>query len=238
MEAFDDVFIISFPKAGRTWVRVMLAKLLEMNGGDPKRLELIKHDHDGMGDLIHQPSRDRWKNNRIILLIRDPRDIIVSFYFHVTLREERIWHYHGSMSQFIKDPKYGISNIIKFYNGWQKDKHVPKDLIVVRYEDMKDNPVKELQRMCEMLGVDSVIDDLHEIVEYSSFENMKQMDLKKIPHLLINNGTLGTVGATPEGLKVRRGKVGGFVDYLSYEEIDYVNNAMIKLHPSFGYKIL
>src|SRR3989344_8006076 len=42
----DDVYLISYPKAGRTWVRVMLAKLLNLMGGDSNKLELIRLSHD------------------------------------------------------------------------------------------------------------------------------------------------------------------------------------------------
>ncbi len=40
-------------------------------------------------------------------------------------------------------------------------------------------------------------------------------------------------------LKVRKGKVGGFKDYLDgwMSQMDYVNEAMRDMHPAFGYSL-
>jgi hypothetical protein len=39
----------------------------------------------------------------------------------------------------------------------------------------------------------------------------------------------------PESFKVRRGKVGGFTDYLKGDDLRYAGEAMRKLDPRFGY---
>jgi hypothetical protein len=39
----------------------------------------------------------------------------------------------------------------------------------------------------------------------------------------------------PESFKVRRGKVGGYQEYLSAEDEKYAANALRRLDPLFGY---
>jgi hypothetical protein len=39
----------------------------------------------------------------------------------------------------------------------------------------------------------------------------------------------------PESFKVRRGKVGGYREYLSIEDQKYAADALMKLDPRFGY---
>jgi hypothetical protein len=39
----------------------------------------------------------------------------------------------------------------------------------------------------------------------------------------------------PESFKVRRGKVGGYREYLSFEDQKYAADELIKLDPRFGY---
>ena len=39
----------------------------------------------------------------------------------------------------------------------------------------------------------------------------------------------------PESFKVRRGKVGGYREYLSLEDQKYAADALMKLDPRFGY---
>jgi hypothetical protein len=41
--------------------------------------------------------------------------------------------------------------------------------------------------------------------------------------------------ADPESFKVRRGKVGGYTDYLAGDDLAYATEAMRKLDPRFGF---
>jgi hypothetical protein len=40
----------------------------------------------------------------------------------------------------------------------------------------------------------------------------------------------------PESFKVRRGKIGGYREYLSDEDQRYAVEALTRLHPRFGYR--
>jgi hypothetical protein len=40
----------------------------------------------------------------------------------------------------------------------------------------------------------------------------------------------------PESFKVRRGKIGGYIDYLEQEDMAYVAEVMRELDPRFGYQ--
>ena len=236
----DDAFMISFPKAGRTWLRVMFAKLLEMGGGNPKKLELIRYRHDGADVQKYKQKKQRWKDSRVILLIRDPRDVIVSFYFQITLREKKKWNYTKSISKFIRDDRFGIKNIVDFYNFWWENKKVPKDFLLVKYEHLKIDPQWELMAMCQFLNIwDEIRDlDLNKVIQYSSFDSMKEMDHGKKDHLLSNKGGFNISGTDPERFKVRKGRVGGYVEYLSDLDIKYVTNQVhTRLSPLFGYHL-
>jgi hypothetical protein len=39
----------------------------------------------------------------------------------------------------------------------------------------------------------------------------------------------------PESFKVRRGKVGGYREYLSAEDLEYAADALLELDPQFSY---
>ena len=41
--------------------------------------------------------------------------------------------------------------------------------------------------------------------------------------------------ADPDSYKVRRGKVGGFADYLAASDIEYLNRIVATLDPRYGY---
>ena len=102
-----DCYVISYPKCGRTWLRVMIAKALALHYKisletvfDPsdvikagcRKAPRIGFRHDG-ADLIPDPSKksfkrkyQKYKNKKVIFLVRDPRDVLVSYYFHRTRR--------------------------------------------------------------------------------------------------------------------------------------------------------
>ena len=103
--------IVSYPKAGRTWLRLMVARFLQVQHGlnatpdellSGKAFRTVKiprisftHDADekftawnGKADDI----RVTGQYTDVVLLVRDPRDIMVSGYFHKVNREKRCRH--------------------------------------------------------------------------------------------------------------------------------------------------
>ena len=106
-----DAVIVSFPKAGRTWLRMMLDEL-----------ELpVAHTHAG-AKRAELPERTAFVDKRVVLLIRDPRDTVVSAYHQETKRVDQ--KYPGSISDFIRDPRMGIERIIEFNLAWLGERHM------------------------------------------------------------------------------------------------------------------
>ena len=85
-------YLVSVPKAGRTWLRLLLGKIFELhfkiNLKRDKYIfkEIFQHTnprlkigHWRVWNVL--PSKDFDKINGFILLVRDIRDILVSSYF-------------------------------------------------------------------------------------------------------------------------------------------------------------
>src|SRR5213594_4032446 len=103
-----DMFVISIPKSGRTWIRTFFcAYFCKLRGheftlqpeqyGDPAIPRVIySHDlfeHRTKGDLWDRirgkyliPAKEL-RRAKIILLVRDPRDCFVSLYVQMTRRD-------------------------------------------------------------------------------------------------------------------------------------------------------
>jgi len=60
-------------------------------------------------------------------------------------------------------------------------------------------------------------------------------DLGATHDTLVGRGVQATDVGDPESFKVRRGKVGGFTDYLADDNLACANEALGKLDPRFGY---
>ncbi len=192
-------------------------------------------------------SKGKFRHKRVIFLARDPRDVIVSSYFEMRKRgdifgenpyEARKAVYSGELSDFIDRRQGGFDTILTYYNIWAENRHIPQEFLLVRYEDMKQDPHTELRQVLDLLRL-TMIDDggigdtINEAVEFAAFENMRKMELKGS----FRDGILNpAVKSDQELYKTRRGQVGGYREYLTDDEIQRLNKKMMDdLSKYYGY---
>jgi alcohol sulfotransferase len=105
----------------------------------------------------------------------------------------------------------------------------------VRYEDLRAEPEVHLERVLEFLGAAPSAAEIAEAVAFASFDNMKQLE----ESAAFGSGDRRIVpgeASNPDSFKVRRGKVGGYRDYLSDEEAAVLDELVAaRLAPAFGY---
>jgi len=217
----EKIVLVSFPKSGRTWLRVML---------DAAGVH-IDYTHDQSGHLGQrhftemEHDKSGYKDQRVVLLVRDPRDVVVSGYFQAT---KRIGVYDGSISDFIRDPKHGIEKIIIFNSDWLASAGVPKGFCLIKYEDMHTRLREVLTEVIRFADPKRPLPDLDKIMELGRFENMREMEnsgeLAKKYGRILKPGDPTDV----ESFKCRKGKVGGYAEYLSEDDINYCDEMMEK----------
>jgi hypothetical protein len=238
-----EVVIVSYPKSGRTWLRMLIGKTLCDRCGLPEDqmldtlaltqaagLPATVFSHDGSSNTEARHLRrlvrnkEEYRPKRVLYLSRDPRDVVISCFFQTSRRTEQ---FDGDLSDFIRDPHYGIRKILTFTSIWQDAQRIPREFEVVRYEAMKADPEKALRTVLEYMGIlDLSNETVAAAVEFSKFENMKKMEQNRQ-----FSGSRMRPGASgdPESNKVRRGIVGGYVDYLSDADVAYCDAALAEL---------
>jgi Sulfotransferase domain len=253
-----DVLLMSYKKSGRTWLTMMLSRCLashagltevdylakDLIGGSVAGLPHIRISHD---DNPHWKtaaslarSKRHYRDKKVILLVRDPRDVIVSLYFQRSRREQA---YGGTLSDFLHgrrvrahldEPEGSLDTILEYYNIWARQRSQPRDFCLVRYEDLKADTAGELKRILRFAGVDPVIDaHVQEAVQFGSFENMRALEAGDA---LKNKRLRAGDPKDKESFKTRKGKVGGYTDYLSPEDIAWMERKIAEtLDPIFGY---
>lgn len=244
-----DVYLLSFPKTGRTWLRVMMGQLLAHHFGRPELADpefavrsprstgvpriIAKHDgHPQKKTAVEiNPDRREFAGCRVILLVRDLRDTVVSNYFQVTRREHR---FEGELSSFLRCPRGSVDSLLRYYNSWAAQRHVPSAFHLVRYEDLHRDAPGELDRLAQFMGLRDVsISTVRAAVEHGSFGSMRARESGRPA-----DGTPLAAGRPGdlESFKTRRGRVGGYVDYLSPDEVDWLDRRIeMELDPYFGY---
>lgn len=173
------------------------------------------------------PDRRDFSNKRVVLLIRDPRDTVVSAFHQETKRVDQ--KYPGTISDFIRDPRMGMERIVEFNLGWLSDHALPKQFHLIEYESLRSHTVEELSRFLDFLG-HRVVDDIEirRAVELASFDRLQKLEREGALHARYGESLKPRDASDPNSLKVRRGKVGGFRDELSESDVAYCAAVMEK----------
>ncbi|WP_185819952.1 sulfotransferase domain-containing protein [Salibacterium salarium] len=248
----DQYSIISFPKCGRTWLRLLIGKILKNHYNFEDNINLlslnkfyeynesipsieVSHDNNPQykqkDELVKDKSK--YKDKKVIFLVRDPRDVLVSLYFHRKKRDRRK-KYNGTLSEFVYQPVGGIDSIIEFYNIWAKNKSVPEAFLLIKYEELRENTYREIEKVLSFLRLDNVKKKtIKKAIEYCSFKNMRKLEKNNEFSSILKPMDPEDI----ESYKTRRGVVGGYKSYLNREEINYLNRKMKKLSDFYNYNI-
>jgi hypothetical protein len=257
-----DVAVVSFGKSGRTWLRVMVTRYYQLLHGIPEGVLLgfenyhrrdraipkifFTHDNyikDYTGEL---DSKASFYGKKVVLLVRNPKDIAVSQYFQWQHRmrpaKKKLNRYppdgaEVSAWDFVMDGNVGLPGIIDYLNLWAREADRVGNLLIIRYEDMRADPAAVLSRVMEFMNdAPAKQDVVEQAVEYASVENMRKLEEKSVFWLAGSRMKPGKKG-DPNSYKVRRAKVGGYKDYFTEEEVAQIDALVAEtLSPAFGYE--
>lgn len=254
-----DWVLMSWGKSGRTWLRVMLSRAYTLKAGlsaaelldfdnlrkRDQRLPAVFFSHNNyLRDYTgNYRSKTHFHGKPIVLLVRDPRDVAVSQFFQWKFRmrpnKKFINDYppHGATMDvwdFVLDREVGVPRIVDYFNGWAGAISQLRDVLVVRYEDMRADPAAVLAQILEFTGTQTTPEQVHAAVEFAAYDNMKKMEREGF-----FKGSGARVKAAdrdnPQSFKVRKAKVGGYRDYFSDEQCARLDELVADLDPIFGY---
>lgn len=232
--ASADCFLVSYPKSGRTWFRFLLSHYFAARAApqfdvnlhtmfsvlpnfdlDPVRgvPAFVFREPEGkvpriwVSHLAYR--RSLFLNKPVILLVRDPRDVAVSAYFHATRHKHR---FAGTIEQFLDDPEQGVPAMCAYLNGWSKG-IAGRRRHILSYEALSKDPAGRLIDALEFLGCEIDPAAVAAAVEAGSFANMQERERAEgLPAHDYDRGDA-------ESLRMRRGQAGGYSDYLDPQMI-------------------
>ena len=251
---FADYLFISYPKTGRTWLRVLVGYYISLHFDllnnknfstsyilKPRKFRKINKSipyiffsHDDKPHLKkiknQKSNKKTYYNKNIIFLYRDPKATCVSQYFSLTKRSDK---YFNSISDFVKDNEYGPNNYINYLNIWAKEKNNIKNILFISYEELLKNPNDSLIRILEFIGIKSVNRNfVKSAIEFSKFENLKVLEKSNF----FDDGMLKPKNIDDKNsFKVREGGIDKYKKHLSNSDIEYLDN-IISLNLDKFYK--
>ena len=255
----SDWVLMSWGKSGRTWLRVMLSRAYQLKGNlgagnlldfdnlkklDPQLPAVFFTHNNYLRDYTgNQHSKAHFRGKRIVLLVRDPCDVAVSQFFQWQFRmqpnKKFINDYppHGAniaVWDFVLDKEAGVPRIVEYFNGWAKAIPELRDILVIRYEDMRKDPGAVLAKILAFTGTAVTAEQVSEAVDFAAYDNMKKMEENKF---FKGSGARVKPGDkdNPQSFKVRKAKVGGYRDYFTDEQCVQLEQIVAQLDPMFGY---
>ena len=235
--------ITGYPKAGNTWLGVMISYAIrpeEMVTGNARmpNSRIFTHCIPRFNKVTTQTMKIQvpglLRNKRVILLVRHPGDILVSLYMHNVYREKHIL-YAGSIDEMVHDKIFGLSKILKYYQWWRNNLHEPQSFSIVSYENLLKNPFPALKYILETIGIFAKDALIRKAIKFSKFRNMQNMEKSNF----LNWPSLRQPSSIhKEGLKVRKGKVEQYKIAYRNKTIRYINNMVSHSMPSiYGYDL-
>ena len=251
-----DVIVLSIPKSGRTWLRAFLCAYFCRRFGLEFTLRPGRYAMAGFPRIVfshdlfeHRTKGHRWDRIRgkylvprrelyrakIILLARDPRDCFVSLYLQLTRRDPNapVKLKQKSVSEMLRDEKFGMLAIVNTMNNWLNEFSERDNFTLVRYETLRASPAEHFRDLLAVLGESSPDENIfQEALEFSRFDNMQKLEAAgAFDSNILHPGD----ARDPESFKVRRGKVGGYREYLSADDQQFAATAITELDRRFGY---
>ena len=229
-----DAFLASYPKSGRTWFRFILANYFNAAAG--LGLDLSLHNMFGVVPnfdldpvrgipafrgaghrrapqvlVSHLPYRRLlYRSRPVMFMVRDPRDVMVSAYFHASRHKHR---FTGDSPDFLRDPRQGLPHLIAYLNGWAAGLAAAPAPYRDATSDCRPSRRRSTAETLTFLGVPVDGGLVRRAVAASRFEAMRALELEEgIPAHDYDR-------SDGESLRMRRGKVGGFADYLRQDDI-------------------
>jgi Sulfotransferase domain len=192
----DDVFIVTYPRSGTTWMQMILYQLTTAGDVDfPHIAEFCpwfeKSVRSAHGFEL-RPSPRLFKSHlhyrwipkgagKYIYVARDGKDVAVS-YDHLYRRYNG---YEGTFDEFFErflKGRVGFGSWFQHVRGWWERRNDP-NVLFLTYEDLKSNFDATVQRIAGFCGWDLLPEKLERVRLRSSFEFMKQHESRFDPAL-------------------------------------------------------
>jgi hypothetical protein len=223
-------YVLSHPKSGRTWLTVIISKVLSLQYGvkdnflfDPYGVSLtvpyIKFMHGNSRDLVKTKDISPFAGKDIVHLVRDPRDVVVSYFYQITKRRDDI-EFEGDLHDFIISDEFGITKIVTYLNLFLEVEQRTRNFLEIRYENLRNDFAETVKKVLDFMSIPYTDEYIESAREWSSFDNMKKLERADY----FNSSFLKPKNADdPSTYKVRSGKIGGYREIVSGADQAYID---------------
>jgi hypothetical protein len=195
----DDVFLVSYPRSGNTWLRFLLGNLIDTEtpvtfSNLESRIPEIYFNRDRSLRALPRPrmlkSHESFQPHypRVIYLVRDPRDVAVSYYHHNVKARNIAGDY--SMEKFV--PRFIAGEFDRKFGTWRDNalswlaaRGEDPTFFMIRYEDLQsdlEGTLGKIGRFLERCNFRPIVSDAaarRRAIELSSPDRMRALEAQQ-----------------------------------------------------------
>jgi len=179
----EDVFIVGYPKSGNTWFQDLVTMVIY---GVPPSLAPPLLAQTLVPDVHARPFFQRYTTpmffkshflprpeyRRVVYLLRDGRDAMVSHYHHFRAYRDSV----DFMEMVRNESGLPHGAWHRHVNAWLANPF-EAEMLVIKYEDLKQDPVTELERFCSFAGMERERSLLEMVARETVFEKMQRREM-------------------------------------------------------------
>lgn len=201
----DDVFLVSYPRSGNTWLRFLISNLLHSDPTTFANIETRIPDvyHHPDPALIQHPRPRILKSHeylvprypRVIYIARDPRDVAISYYHW--LRKIDLLPVDCLLSDYI--PRFIAADFEPFgswgdhLGGWIGARSDNPTFLLLRYEDLHSAPAKSLSRIADFLALPTTDALIDHAIQRSDASQMRALEHQQSDQWVTTQNTNPTI---------------------------------------------
>jgi hypothetical protein len=243
----DDTFVVSYPRSGNTWTRFLIANLVypDKNVGFTNIEKLIPDTSSQSNRALKATPRPRiiktheyfdHRYPKIIYIVRDPRDVALSYYDFQRkyMQIDDAYPLPRYVEDFVEGRlvSVGWGTWGENVASWIFTRGKRKEFLLLRYEDMMKDTHHELTRIAEFLEIEPESGRLQKAIEHSSADRMRELEKREADQWVATKNRRKDIPF------VRVAKSGGWRTSLPENCVRQIEEAWGDLMTTLGYELV